>query len=57
MNKWHRMLSQSERDAIIAVFQFIDTSDTNSLATNRIRDGIRILRLDTAGTLPSATFL
>jgi hypothetical protein len=53
MNKWHRMLSQSERDAIIAVFKFIDNSETNSLATNRIREVMRILRLDTAGTHPS----
>ena len=51
MNKWHRMLSQSERDAIIAVFKFVDTSENNSLVTNKIRDVMRILRLDTAGTL------
>ncbi len=57
INMWHRMLSPSERDAIIAVFKFIDTSHTNSLATYRIRDVTRILRLDTAGTLPAATSL
>ena len=49
MNKWHRSLAQTERDAVCSVFKFVDTESCGSLGTYGIREVMRILRLDTSG--------
>ena len=49
MNKWHRMLSQNERDAVCAVFKFVDSDSRRVLNSYGIRDVMRILHLDTSG--------
>ena len=44
------MLSQNERDAVCAVFKFVDSDSRRVLNSYGIRDVMRILHLDTSGT-------